>query len=186
MSRIVVILGVLFFITWCSGSEPAADKVIVIGGYSITIPASWEKTDPDPKMPNTVAKRYEKKGEGKVCIGEIWAMHLKGPVDKESTELVDSIGGNSKISKALEIGKFTLQNGTRVKKVIVSIMAEDTNYKAPQIFYSVYLQKSNGSCVTFKLRCTESRFEDLRKEFEDIISKVKQASSNNPAGSHAK
>ena len=107
------------------------------------------------------------------------AAHLKGTVEKETGELVSSVNENPKTFKVLETRNVVLQNGMTLKTLLISVMVEDSNYSAPQAFYSIYLPRSDGSCVTFKLRCSGSRFNDLRKEFEDVISKVKQVKPSN-------
>jgi hypothetical protein len=155
-----------------SGQEPAK-RDAKVGQYRLRLPATWPAPKQESKSP-IIAIRKNK--DGSKQIGEILASSLSGSVEKETSELIESVKKSPAVLSIDESGEFVTKDGVKGKKIVLGIKARDPNYGGPLVFYSIYLPHADGSCVTVKLRCGSADFAALRAEFDDLLAGAKKAS----------
>ena len=150
-----------------AAQEPSKGDATV-GQYRLALPATWHPLKQDAKKAPILAIRKNK--DGTKQIGEILASPLTGSVEKETSELIESVKKSPAVLSLDESGEFVTKDGVKGKKIALTLKIRDVNYGKPLAFYSIYLPQADGSCVTVKLRCGSADFAALRGEFDGIIS----------------
>lgn len=180
MTKTVMIINMFCLLCFSVWSEEDILQTITVGEYTITLPASWKPVH-EPEVKEVLAKRYVEIEQSQVPIGELMGSTLKGSVAVESGEMENSAKQNPRVARLLDAGKFETLGGQEGRKVLIALAAQDPSYGNLIIFYSIYLPQADGSSITFKLRCGRPHSENLRKEFESIVSNViKSEDSNKP------
>ncbi|BCS97215.1 hypothetical protein DSLASN_28470 [Desulfoluna limicola] len=163
------VLSVCLLLVASAPSALASDAVVQMGGYSFVLPANWIIANNGRANPGVIAHRYS---AGKK-IGEILAATLRGDMDKEIQEMLNSANSSKGSIHVLDYSHFQTASFLQGRRLTLQINASDSDYGAPLIFHAIYLPRRDGGTTTFKLRCGESRENILIPEFNAILRQAK-------------
>jgi hypothetical protein len=169
----LALIVALLLVLSLSGRTQERANTVEIGEYAVTLPTSWQRLNVDGKKGGVIGRKI---GGDKKPIADILSAKLAGTIVKESDELIESVKKNPTVLEMLEKGEFATKDGTKGRKVLLSMKIKNETFGTPIHFYSIYLPTSDGSCITIKVMCNSAQFEGLRKEFEGIVKNAKKRS----------
>ena len=173
MRRSICLASSVAFFLFLSlpGRAQEVANTVKIGEYALTLPASWERLKENGSKAGVIGRKIAK---DKKPIADILSAKLTDTIVKESEDLIESVKKNPALFEILEKGEFAAKDGTKGKKVLLSMKVKNEKFGTPVHFYSIYLPTSDGACITIKVMCNSAQFEGLRKEFEDIVRNAKK------------
>lgn len=174
MKTMSVTAGLLAFSIISGHTAEPSSRLFKSGVYTISVPESWQMVNPGKNQPGTVAVRMDTKDGKQIKIGEILVAQSSDPVETEYETMMITIKETPDSAKIISSGDIVLANGIKGKQILNSMSAKDPVLGSPLIFCSVYLPMPQSGCVIFKLRYTETQKEIVKKEFDEMMSKVKQ------------
>ena len=163
---VVVAFLVILFVSPISFADEGAEAV-ALGGYKLDFPAVWQRVEVKRSLPELLFVRQF--ANRVVHTAGIMGESLVGDVIQEADEAISSAEAKEGRAELLVADPFMTADGVLGKRVVVKIVAQELNFGTPIIFDSIFLPKPDGGSVRFKLRCGEPQYQELSKEFQDIV-----------------